>query len=148
MGALVGAGLASPGGGVQLAALGGDFVRPLLVSPVLALAATGAIYPVFRSGRRRLRLEPSSCVFVGVAPSVETPAVCAAVVPALEATVGPLESCPPGAASVDARSALDVLHVLSGGAVCFARALNDTPKIAALLAAGEWPRRSPGRSRP
>ena len=31
--------------------------------------------------------------------------------------------------------ALDTLHFLSGGAVCFARGLNDTPKMAALLAA-------------
>jgi PiT family inorganic phosphate transporter len=31
---------------------------------------------------------------------------------------------------------LDVLHYLSGGVVCFARALNDTPKIAATLLIG------------
>src|SRR4029077_15891234 len=32
---------------------------------------------------------------------------------------------------------LDVLHYLSGGAVGFARGLNDTPKIVALLLAAE-----------
>ncbi|MEQ1877587.1 MAG: inorganic phosphate transporter, partial [Bdellovibrionia bacterium] len=33
-------------------------------------------------------------------------------------------------------SALDGLHYLSGGTVCFARALNDTPKVAATLLIG------------
>ena len=33
---------------------------------------------------------------------------------------------------------LDLLHFLSGGAVCFARGLNDTPKIAALLIPVAW----------
>jgi len=32
-----------------------------------------------------------------------------------------------------AQSAVDVTHYLNAGAVCFARAVNDTPKIAALL---------------
>jgi len=34
---------------------------------------------------------------------------------------------------IDARQSLDVLHFLSAGMVSFARGLNDTPKIAALL---------------
>ena len=39
--------------------------------------------------------------------------------------------------SVQAGPVLDGLHYLSGGAVGFARGLNDTPKIVALLLAGE-----------
>src|SRR5581483_5918946 len=38
---------------------------------------------------------------------------------------------------VEAGRLLDGLHYLSGGAVGFARGLNDTPKIVALLLAGE-----------
>jgi inorganic phosphate transporter, PiT family len=34
---------------------------------------------------------------------------------------------------VRAQSAVNAVHIISGGAVCFARAVNDTPKIAALL---------------
>jgi len=34
---------------------------------------------------------------------------------------------------VRAQSVVNTVHVLSGGMVCFARAVNDTPKIAALL---------------
>ena len=36
---------------------------------------------------------------------------------------------------IDAQWAVDVVHYLSASAVCFARAVNDTPKIAALLLA-------------
>ena len=38
---------------------------------------------------------------------------------------------------VEAGRVLDALHYLSGGAVGFARGLNDTPKIVALLVAGD-----------
>lgn len=34
---------------------------------------------------------------------------------------------------MEAQKSLDALHYLSAGAVCFSRAVNDTPKIAALL---------------
>ena len=34
---------------------------------------------------------------------------------------------------VDAQTSIDAVHYLSAGAVCFSRAVNDTPKIAALL---------------
>jgi PiT family inorganic phosphate transporter len=34
---------------------------------------------------------------------------------------------------INAQTAVDTLHYLSAGAVCFSRAVNDTPKIAALL---------------
>jgi PiT family inorganic phosphate transporter len=37
---------------------------------------------------------------------------------------------------INARSALDFLHFVSAGVVSFARGLNDTPKIAALLIVG------------
>ncbi len=39
---------------------------------------------------------------------------------------------------------LDALHFLSAGAVCFARGLNDTPKMAALLIGVNWLGTTPG----
>jgi PiT family inorganic phosphate transporter len=48
---------------------------------------------------------------------------------------------PPG---IRARPLLDAAHFLSAGAVSFARGLNDTPKIAALLLVGEL--LAPGRA--
>lgn len=40
---------------------------------------------------------------------------------------------------INAQSIMDKLHFFSAGAVCFARGLNDTPKIAALLLLAPWP---------
>ncbi len=42
-----------------------------------------------------------------------------------------------GFVGLSAQRALDSLHFLSAGAVCFARGLNDTPKIVALLLAAQ-----------
>ena len=96
-GALLGAGWAA--GDVHVGKLWESFVKPLLLSPVLAVAAGGGVYLVLKT----LRLAP------------------------------------------DHRTrALDALHFLSAGAVCFARGLNDTPKMAALLAGIGWLQGSAG----
>lgn len=87
-GALVGAGLASGDHTVHLGALGKSFVQPLLLSPVLAIAAGAVIYFLLKAVR--------------LLPNHRT-------------------------------RTLDTLHFLSGGAASFARGLNDTPKMAALL---------------
>lgn len=87
-GALVGAGLANDPRGVDFAKLWDGFAKPLLLSPVLALAVGAVIYLVLRLAK--------------LAPDHRT-------------------------------KTLDALHFLSAGAVSFARGLNDTPKIAALL---------------
>lgn len=87
-GALTGAGLAGGDHTVNFGALGKGFVQPLLLTPVLAVAAGVFVYLVLRAAR--------------LAPDHRT-------------------------------RTLDSLHFFSGGAVGFARGLNDTPKIAALL---------------
>src|SRR3954469_1924868 len=52
-GGLVGAGLVAVGfGGVHFAVLGKSFVLPLVLSPVLAMAITMALYPLARRARR------------------------------------------------------------------------------------------------
>src|ERR1051325_4456893 len=53
-GALVGAGLVSNSGDVNFAALGKNFVSPLVISPVLAVLAGAMIYGVLAGGRRAL----------------------------------------------------------------------------------------------
>jgi PiT family inorganic phosphate transporter len=88
VGGLIGAGLASGDHTVHLAPLVNTFVKPLLLSPVLAVAAGALVYFILKA----VRLLP------------------------------------------DHRTrTLDTLHFLSGGAASFARGLNDTPKMAALL---------------
>lgn len=90
-GALLGAGWTA--GDVNIAKLWESFIKPLLLSPVLAVAAGVVLYAILKT----LRLAP------------------------------------------DHRTrTLDALHFLSAGAVCFARGLNDTPKMAALLLSVGW----------
>jgi phosphate/sulfate permease len=96
-GALLGAGWIA--GDVNVAKLWESFMKPLLLSPVLAVMAGGVMYLVLKT----LRLAP------------------------------------------DHRTrTLDALHFLSAGAVCFARGLNDTPKMAALLLGIGWLQGSAG----
>lgn len=143
-GALVGAGLAASGGQVNFAALGGGFVAPLLLSPAVAVAAGALIYLVFRYARLRLGVTKEMCVCAGieqeVVPLPQPDGVFAAQsMPRLSVAVDDEAVCTQRYAGtvlgVKAGRLVDVFHFLSAGAVSFARGLNDTPKIAALLLA-------------
>lgn len=104
-GALIGAGLMSRSG-VDFSVLGKNFFLPLLLSPLLAMALTIGLYPLSRLVRRVLGAQ---------------------VVPASSLAGGSDSS------SASTSSGIDALHFLSAGAVSFARGLNDTPKIVAVL---------------
>lgn len=154
-GALVGAGIMAAGaGGIAWSTLGAKFATPLLLSPILAIVFTAIFYSAMRRTRLRLGIERESCLCVenaepqpvpvamsmsgetlGVAPLGNSPL--ATTTPRLR--VGDSTTCIEqytGAISgVRIQSLVDVAHYASAGAVCFARALNDTPKIAALLLA-------------
>lgn len=143
-GALAGVGLAAAGTGqVDWAAFGGRFATPLLVSPVLAIGLTAAVYPLLRRARRRLGVERRTCLCIGEGGRTLVPlaggaaAMSAAGGPAV--MVGESERCVERYegrfVGVEAQKVVDGVHYLSAGAVCFARAVNDTPKIAALLLA-------------
>jgi len=137
VGALAGAGLVA--GGVDLMRLGSTFFLPLLVSPVLALVLSSGLYPMLRRMRVRLGLSETTCVCVGQrepAIAVEgVKALSVASTPFVE--VGSPEVCrtPDGGrlAGFSLAKSLDVAHYTSAALVGFARGLNDTPKIAALL---------------
>ncbi len=141
-GALVGAGLMAAGS-VRLAQLGRAFFLPLLISPVLSVAMTSALYPALRWLRLRLGVERQMCLCIdgGVPQPVLVQPGGVVVLPAtgLTLTVAQMTSCVERYQGrlfgIDAQQILDRLHVLSAGAVSFARGLNDAPKIAALLAA-------------
>lgn len=116
------------------------FAAPLLISPVLAIAITVVIYPLLRWTRLWAGLTPESCACldegsVQVCASGEGTATAQTALP--EMRLGTVQEC--GAdrggaiAGIDAQRAVDTLHYISAGAVCFSRAVNDTPKIAALL---------------
>jgi inorganic phosphate transporter, PiT family len=145
IGGLVGAGLVASPGGIDVAQLGSGFAVPLLLSPVIAIALAAMLHPPLRWLRRRLGVTRNTCVCVGTQEIAVVPGAPGAAqvlqrvaLPVLE--VGEVASCHvryEGAVlGVSARKLLDRAHYASAGAVSFARGLNDTPKIAALLLVG------------
>jgi PiT family inorganic phosphate transporter len=142
-GALLGAGLVAAGPEhVSLSALGSTIAAPLLVSPVVALALAAVTHAGVKRLVARLEAAQPACL------CTQSPVVAALagpaggllrLTPAAPLHVDPVEECERHGstriASVDPRRALDGLHVMSAGAVGFARGLNDTPKIAGVLAA-------------
>ena len=141
-GALVGAGLAASAGAVNFAVLGKAFVMPLIISPLLAVATGGLVYLAFRFARLRLGVTKEMCVCAGVEqlvlPLPQPNGVFAAqALPTFSVAVDNPSACAQrysgSVLGINAGRLLDSLHFLSAGAVSFARGLNDTPKIAALL---------------
>lgn len=147
-GALIGAGWFTSPSGVNLAKLGTGFFAPLIISPVLAIVACTLLYPLLRWAREGLGVKKETCLCIGTevvallpagigrdqvltmrqtqtlpSVSLDTEATCQ------ERYSGPL-------LGLSAHSTLDALHFLSAGMVSFARGLNDTPKIAAMLQIG------------
>ena len=145
VGGLVGAGLIASPSGVDIAHLAGTFLLPLLTSPVLAVGLAAGVYPVFSLVRSRLGVSRDTCVCIGQETVAVVPgapgreAVLRAVsLPTL--AVGTRLRCEVryrgSLLGLRAGPALDVAHYLSAGAVSFARGVNDTPKIAAILLVG------------
>jgi inorganic phosphate transporter, PiT family len=140
VGALVGAGWAA-GSAIQVGKLGLDFFSPLLISPLLAMTATCLCYPVLHAARIRLGITEETCFCVGqrvVESSLGlVPTAAVHRMQELSVTVGDAVFCrrryQGRVLGIEASAVLDRLHYLSAGAVSFARGLNDTPKIAALL---------------
>ena len=144
VGALVGAGLATHGlSGINLAGLGTAFLLPLLVSPLLALVMTAGLYPVLHRTRQAMGISRETCVCIGeevrvISIEPRSGAAATAVTEPMPAVVmGSREDCfdryAGSLVGISAQTLLDTLHYLSAGAVSFARGLNDTPKIVALL---------------
>jgi PiT family inorganic phosphate transporter len=143
-GGLVGAGMLAAAGEVVLSALGKSFVLPLLFSPVVAMTLTAAIYPLFRWARNSTGVTRRSCVCVGTAyEEVQHLADgrLQLVRSGLVLEVAEARTCVDRyqgrVFGLEAGWLLDGLHYLSGGAVGFARGLNDTPKIVALMLAAD-----------
>lgn len=147
-GALVGAGFMAAGSALQLKVLGGTFFLPLLISPLLSVLLTMPLYKFAHVTTNWLGLEKEDCIcigpnqFVPVAQfSGHTSSACCAPVPVLGGglgiSVGRANDCVQKynghVAGVTAQGLVNSVHYASGVAVSFARGLNDTPKIVALL---------------
>lgn len=145
-GALVGAGYLASNGHVNLSTLEGSFFAPLLVSPLLAIVAGGSFYLVFRWITSVFGIARETCVCVGTEVVSVIPAGVSAEAAMAQFQTVPtvsidkqtvcMEKYSGHVLGVSAGRVLDCLHYMSGGVVCFARALNDTPKVAATLLIG------------
>lgn len=141
IGALLGAGLVEVGTAVSFVRLGSSFVTPLLLSPLLSAGLACGQYLVFRRARRAFGIEAESCVCLGADPvQIGSGGDAAAlVISSPRIVVGTAATCANHYSGtflgIEVGTILDRGHILSAAAVSFARGLNDTPKIAALILA-------------
>ena len=148
-GALVGAGLVGAGSQLNLSVLGSAFFLPLLLSPVISVLLAMPLYKLAHEMVGRLGIGRESCICVG--PSQFVPVAGLSIdagsgqytLPSagsgIGATVGTIDQCVQKYdgrfVGLTAQGAVDGVHYLSAAAVSFARGLNDTPKIVALMLA-------------
>ena len=151
LGSMIGCGFVAAGtGGVNLGSLGKGFVTPLLLSPVLAVGVAAILYGIFHALRHVLRIPKEWCLCVGSKECVVAMPAGASMfalrslpMPCLTLAEGEtVSSCQEryvgAVVGIDAQKVVDAGHFLSAGIVSFARGLNDTPKVAALLLLVKW----------
>lgn len=139
-GALVGAGAMAAGHDLNLRALGGSFVLPLLLSPLLAVGLTTGCYRLLRRVPARWGIGKNACLCVGE-EAVAVPVVMGGQVAAARVVLTASAGSPADCAAryqgrvwgVDAQQLLTTAHGVSAGVLSFARGLNDTPKIVGLM---------------
>ena len=141
-GALTGAGLMAIGTEVNFNALGKSFFIPLLASPLIAIILGVGAYSLLRYLRIAFGIEKAWCICVGktqklvpitqpnssnILQSITTPDI----------AIDTQENCSQRYVGkflgLNTQQLVDTCHFLSAGLVSFARGLNDTPKIVALL---------------
>lgn len=135
-GALVGAGTLAVGTRINLGVLGSSFFLPLLVSPVISMILTMALYPLAHVLRKALGVKRASHTAAagdaGPVPPLSRTVAVPRWSPPVTAPATHLDRYEGRVLGVPAHGAVDAMHFVSAGAICFARALNDTPKILAL----------------
>lgn len=141
LGALTGSTLLATGT-IKFAALGTSFVLPLLLSPVIAVLLAMAIYTGLRQIRQRKAISSFLCLCIEDKPTITASyfvenSGAVALGQNRSLSIDNQSACDKRYAGVifgfELQKVMDALHFFSAGAVCFARGLNDTPKIAALL---------------
>lgn len=139
-GALTGAGLAAIGTQLNFAALGKSFFIPLMLSPLIATVLSIILYALLHYSRIALKIEKAWCICIGNQQKL----IPISVGGGLEITnnlpevnINTTEKCGQKYIGnfwgINSQKLVDSCHFLSAGAVSFARGLNDTPKIVALL---------------
>lgn len=132
-GALLGSAFVAPQSVVDWARAGKQIFMPLALGPLISVMIAMMLYPGLSFARRRLGLGAASCACVGERAAMGVG------VAALETrlVLGRAPDCRAGYAGtvlgIEAGPLVDGLHWLSAALVSFARGINDTPKIVALV---------------
>ena len=138
VGSIIGIGVA--GNGLAWAAVWKKFFYPLLASPFIAVALAAVLYLLFSGLRRLAKIDRETCLCVNdefVPVRVGADGALAMTTSGLPLTVDQESACKARyhgrVLGVSAQWILDRCHLVTAGAVSFARGLNDTPKVAALM---------------
>ena len=140
VGGLFGVGVMAVGTQFNFEKLGGTFLMPLIVSPLMAAVLSLVAYIVFRFFRKQLGVTKKTQLNIHKTREIEIATLNMDNTSALkttskiEATISnKTETYEGEILGLNSQKVLDALHYLSAGIVSFARGLNDTPKIVGLL---------------
>ncbi|KAB2880141.1 inorganic phosphate transporter [bacterium] len=143
VGALAGCGVVAVGYQFNFGKLGDVFILPLIASPLLAAGLSYGTYILFRHVRKSTGIAKSSCACIGeenpeyVLQSSGQAAVINNPSRPMTVHINSTEFCKEqyvgSVIGVSVQSLLNSAHFVTAGIVCFARGLNDTPKMAGLL---------------
>ena len=137
IGGLIGAGLGQTGSHVDFNKLWQAFFVPLIISPFIAASLGLALYKIIA-----LRKSKNDCACLVEAMPVRLTSMNTARLGATMPTlvISDRASCDniSTQASFSITNLLRKIHIGSAVTICFARAVNDTPKLAALLFAAQF----------
>lgn len=144
LGAIVGSTLAAAPDTLNLAAVQKNFIVPLLLSPLLSVLISIAIYSTLKQVRQTFNIGRALCICTenklsSQSSFIDSQNSSAAVAQQIDSvlSVDNTSDCQKRQATMilgfNVERLLNALHFFSAGTVCFARSLNDTPKIAGLL---------------
>lgn len=142
LGALLGAGLTQGFQGIHVQPLLHGFVAPLLISPFVAAMLSMGIVRGFKSSKTLTSAAQEDCLCIRPESRLEVSADGIATYRQNlqpEFIVASQAACAQDQLPLrlNQQTIRDRLHVGSALAICFARGVNDTPKLAALMVAGK-----------
>ena len=142
LGSLIGVGLISNSSLFNLTLLSRKFIFPLLFTPILSALLASLVFGLTSFFKNFLLPSEPHCIclhsripFWALSPCCQNSAL--PHHPSIDLQIESPSQCnsisAPPLARIVLPSLIDSLHFISAGAVCFARGLNDTPKIMGLL---------------
>lgn len=133
VGALFGTGFIVSGGNVKVELLLGIFLLPLILSPLLSALLSA----VLNKTQQFFNRNEKDCLCVTDSKMILNAGPKNYMVNVRELKFENVKICQQedvvAGVAINSSKLIDALHFLSSGVVCFARGLNDTPKIVALL---------------